>query len=52
VELRERRLDEDDEIAEVARAVEAIRKEREMLSKKARVLETGLAGINQVRHGD
>jgi len=49
VEIRERRLDEDEVAAEVAKAVDGIKKERrELLSKKAKLLEQSLAVINQV----
>ena len=48
VELRERRLDEDDAAAEVAKESEALRKEIELLAKKARFMEQSLLAINQV----
>jgi hypothetical protein len=48
VELRERRLDEEEAGAEVGKALEGIRKERELLGKKARLLEQALAAVNQV----
>jgi hypothetical protein len=51
VELRERRLDEEEAGAEVGKALEGIRKERELLGKKARLLEQALAAVNQVRSG-
>ena len=48
VDLRERRLDEEDAAAEVNKSLETIKKERELLSKKAKVIEQSLAAINQV----
>ncbi|KAF8073262.1 ABCG35 [Scenedesmus sp. PABB004] len=47
VELRERRLGEEEEGAEVGKALEGIRKERELLTKKAKLLEQALAGATQ-----
>jgi cilia- and flagella-associated protein 44 len=47
-ELREQRLDEDDAAADIARQADGLRKEREVLSKKARLVEQGLGAINQV----
>eukprot|EP00879_Flechtneria_rotunda_P013188 GHRR01013773.1.p1 GENE.GHRR01013773.1~~GHRR01013773.1.p1 ORF type:complete len:651 (+),score=294.03 GHRR01013773.1:456-2408(+) len=47
VELRERRLDDEEVAAEVSKVVEGIKKEREQLSKKAKLLEQSLAAINQ-----
>lgn len=49
VELRGRRLDEEEAGGEVGKALEGIRKERELLGKKARLLEQALAAVNQVR---
>ncbi|KAI8470236.1 MAG: hypothetical protein J3K34DRAFT_459006 [Monoraphidium minutum] len=46
-ELREARLDEEDAAGEVARAAEGLRKEREVLAKKGRVIEQSVAAINQ-----
>jgi hypothetical protein len=48
IELRERRLDEEEAAAEVAKAVEATKKDREIQSKKLKLLEQSLAAINQV----
>jgi hypothetical protein len=48
-ELREHRLDEEEDAAEVAKEVEGVRKEREILTKKMKLLEQSLAAINQVR---
>jgi hypothetical protein len=48
VELREHRLDEEDLAAEVAKALEALGKDRVMLAKKAKLIDTALAAINQV----
>jgi hypothetical protein len=48
IEIRERRLDEDEVAAEVAKAIDGIKKEKELLSKKAKLLEQSLAVINQV----
>jgi hypothetical protein len=47
-ELREHRLDEEEDAAEVAKEVEGVRKEREILTKKMKLLEQSLAAINQV----
>lgn len=47
-ELREARLDEEDAAAEVARAAEGLRKEREVAAKKVRLVEQSLAAINTV----
>ncbi|WIA29897.1 hypothetical protein OEZ86_012366 [Tetradesmus obliquus] len=47
VELRGRRLDEEEAGGEVGKALEGIRKERELLGKKARLLEQALAAVNQ-----
>lgn len=46
-EVRERRLDEDDTIAELGRNQETLRKDKEGLNKKLKVVEQGLAAINQ-----
>jgi hypothetical protein len=51
VELRERRLDEEEVAAEVSRALEGLAKDKTMLGKKARLLDTSLAAINQVGVG-
>jgi hypothetical protein len=48
VELREHRLDEEDVAAEVAKALEALGKDKTMLAKKAMLVDTSLAAINQV----
>lgn len=48
VELREHRLDEEEAAAEVAKAVEALVKDRALLGKKAKLVDTSLAAINQV----
>ena len=48
IELRERRLDEEEAAAEVAKVVEATKKEREIHSKKFKLLEQSLGAINQV----
>lgn len=49
VELREHRLDEEDVAAEVAKVLEALSKDKTMLAKKAKLVDTSLAAINQVR---
>ncbi|GBF92886.1 cilia- and flagella-associated protein [Raphidocelis subcapitata] len=46
-ELREARLDEEDAAADAGRAADTLRKEREVLSKKGRLMEQSLAAINQ-----
>jgi hypothetical protein len=48
-ELREQRLDEEDAGADVAKQAEGVRKEREVLAKKGRVIEQSLSAINQVK---
>jgi hypothetical protein len=48
VELREHRLDEEEVAAEVAKALEALGKDKVMLAKKAKLIDTALAAINQV----
>lgn len=48
VELREHRQDNEDVAAEVAKALEALGKDRVMLAKKAKLIDTALASINQV----
>jgi hypothetical protein len=48
VELREHRLDEEDVAAEVAKALEALGKDKMMLAKKAKLVDTALTAINQV----
>lgn len=48
VELREHRLDEEEAAAEVSKAVEALGKDKTLLSKKAKLVDTALAAINQV----
>ena len=50
-ELREQRLDEEDAAANLARASETLKKERELLAKKGRLIEQSLGAINQVREG-
>jgi len=47
-EMREQRLDEEDAAADVAKQAESIKKEREVLAKKARLTEQSLNAINQV----
>ena len=49
MELREHRLDEEEAAAEVAKAVEALGKDKTLLGKKAKLIDTSLAAINQVR---
>jgi hypothetical protein len=51
VELRERRHDDEEVAAEVSRALEGLTKDKTMLGKKARLLDTALAAINQVARG-
>jgi len=46
LDLRERRLDEEDAAAEVAKAADGLRRERELLSKKQRLVDTAVAAIN------
>jgi len=46
-DLREKRLDEEELIAEFTKTIETLRKEKEALVKKQKVLEMGLAAINQ-----
>lgn len=41
-ELREARLDEEDAAMEVGRALDALKKDRESLAKKERVMDQGL----------
>lgn len=48
VEMRERRLDEEEAAAEVNKALEGIKKEKELLTKKAKLIDQSLAAINQV----
>jgi hypothetical protein len=50
VELRERRLDEEEAAAEVSKALEALGKDRTLLVKKAKLVDASLAAINQVSH--
>jgi hypothetical protein len=47
-ELREARQDEEDAAADLAKAVDALRKAHEVLLKKGRLMEQSLAAINQV----
>jgi hypothetical protein len=47
-ELREHRLEEEEAAAEVAKALEALGKDRALLAKKAKLVDTSLAAINQV----
>nr|A8J1V4.1 RecName: Full=Cilia- and flagella-associated protein 44 [Chlamydomonas reinhardtii] len=45
-DLREKRLDEEDMIAEFTKTIEVLRKEKEALAKKQRLVEQGLAAVN------
>ncbi|EFJ51830.1 hypothetical protein VOLCADRAFT_103323 [Volvox carteri f. nagariensis] len=45
-DLREKRLDEEDMIAEFQKTIEVLRKEKEALAKKQRLVEQGLAAVN------
>lgn len=47
-ELREQRLDEEEAAADVAKHAEAIKKDREVLAKKGRLIDQSLNAINQV----
>ncbi|CAG9460447.1 unnamed protein product [Pedinophyceae sp. YPF-701] len=46
-ELRERRLDEEDVLMELAKGVEAVNKEREMQSKRLRMIESSLQALEE-----
>lgn len=48
VELRERRLDEEEAGAEVSKALEDLGKDRALLVKKVKLVDVSLAAINQV----
>jgi hypothetical protein len=43
---REKRLDEDDALAEVGKVMEGLRRDKEALAKKGRLVDTSLAAIN------
>ena len=45
--LRERKLDEDDLISDFQKTVDAVRKDKENLSKKQKLVEQSLAAIQQ-----
>lgn len=45
--LRERKLDEDDLISDFQKTVDAVRREKENLSKKQKLVEQSLAAIHQ-----
>ena len=47
-DLREKRLDEDDLITEFQKAMELLKKEKEMFAKKQRLLEQSLGAIQLV----
>jgi hypothetical protein len=46
-DLREKRLDEDDALAEVGKVMEGLRRDVEALTKKGRLVDISLAAINQ-----
>ena len=46
--MREKRLDEDDLITEFQKAMELLKKEKEMFAKKQRLLEQSLGAIQLV----
>lgn len=46
-EQREKRLDEDDLITEFQKTIEVVKKEKETAAKKQKVVEQGLAAIQQ-----
>lgn len=48
VELRDARLDEEGAAADVARALEGLRKDLDLLARKRRIVDAALAAINQV----
>lgn len=52
LELRERRLEEEAAAAEACAAGDALRKERDLLARKAKALDQSLAAIDQVRGAD
>jgi cilia- and flagella-associated protein 44 len=41
-ELREKRLDQEEVVAEMTKAVEALRKEKEAMGKKEKMIDTAL----------
>ena len=46
-DLREKRLDEDDALAEVGKVMEGLKRDVEALAKKGRLVDISLAAINQ-----
>ncbi|GFH29070.1 uncharacterized protein HaLaN_27665, partial [Haematococcus lacustris] len=46
-ELREKRLDEEELVAEFTKTIDVLRKEKEGLAKKQKLVEQGLALVNQ-----
>lgn len=50
-DLREKRLDEEELIAEFTKTIDALRKDKEAQAKKQKLLEQGLAAINTVGGG-
>lgn len=47
-ELREQRVDEEEAAAEIVKTADGIKKERELVSKKGKLVEQSLNAINQV----
>lgn len=47
-DLREKRLDEEDMITEFQKTIEVLRKEKETLAKKQKLVEQGLQAVNSV----
>lgn len=47
-DLREKRLDEEELIAEFSKTIELLKKEKDALAKKQKTVEQGLAAINSV----